>query len=205
MTIAFYENHARHPLGAATLVLVDLCYSNLTENTDLSAPATAGILERCQTALQTARRFGVPVVFVHDHRSGDVSRLTGRSRWFTGFEPRRYESVVASSGPSCYASPYFSEILDGSGRTLLVAGLLGLSAARATAEDAARHGHRLVVLSDAVAFDSCDLVPETQDNGGQSRPGAHAVSTGDWITEISPAPPPRSASWHQGSQLRRSS
>ena len=158
MTIAFYETRARHPLSTATLVLVDVCRGSLPTPRAPAPMATAQTLARCHEALLAARRVGVPVVFVHD-QPGDAANLPpGQSRWFAGFEPRRYESVVARSAHSCYASPYFLEILDGAGRSMLLAGLLGLEAAGATAADALRHGHRLTLLSDTVGFDSTALI-----------------------------------------------
>ncbi len=209
MTIAFYEKRARQPLSAATLVLVDVCQGRQMEQDAVAAGAIHAILERCLTALETARRHGVPVVFVHDQRSDEAGLPIGESRWFSGFEPRRYESVVASKGPSCYASPYFSEILEGAGRSMLLAGLLGLEAAAATARDACRHGHRLTVLGDAVGFDSTALVreslaPESKDpdlarGGGQDRLAVQAVTTLDWLALIAPATA-QAARW-QGTQL----
>ena len=216
MTIAFYENRARHPLSSATLVLADVCHGRPTAQNEVAAMAMHPILERCQTALEAARGAGVPVIFVHDQQSDAASLLAGQSRWLTGFEPLRYESVVASNGLSCYASPYFSEILDGSGRAILLAGLLGLDAASATAKDAARHGHHLTILSDAVGFDSAALVrgshaikapgPDHGGEGGKGRLAVHAVNTKDWLAELAPAsPPPRAARWQLGAQLRRQS
>ena len=212
MTIAFYENRARHPLSTATLVLVDVCRGSLAP---LRAPApmtTPQILARCHEALLAARRVGVPVVFVHD-QPGDAANLPpGESRWFAGFEPRRYESVVARSAHSCYASPYFSEILDGAGRSMLLAGLLGLEAAGATAADALHHGHRLTFLSDAVGFDSTALIrsshatpsptPDQDGRRAQGHLAVHAIRTEDWLTEITPAQS-RTARWQAGAQLRR--
>jgi nicotinamidase-related amidase len=214
MTIAFYENRARQPLSAATLVLVDVCQKSVTAHREAGALATQPILARCQLALAAARRAGVPVVFVHDQRRDAQSPPGTESRWFAGFEPRRYESVVASTGPSCYASPYFSEILDGAGRSMLLAGLLSLQAATATALDAQRHGHRLTLLGDAVGFDGKRLIRESHapaptDFGGAGRGGperltVQAITTEDWLAEITPATPPaRPARWLAGSQLRR--
>ena len=216
MTIAFYETRAGHPLNTATLVLADVCRSRTMAEEEFAPNATQRILERCQTALEAARRAGVPIIFVHDPHSDAMRLQDGQSRWLTGFAPRRYESVVASKGPSCYASPYLSEILDGAGRAILLAGLLGLDAAAATAKDATRHGHRLTVLSDAVGFDSGALIRDshaaesprsTPDGGGsEGRLAVHAVSTKDWLAELAPpARPPRAARWQLGAPLRRHS
>ena len=213
MTIAFYENRARHPLSTATLVLVDVCRGSLPgrQPAPLTTPET---LARCHEALLAARRVGVPVVFVHD-QPGDAANLPpGQSRWFAGFEPRRYESVVARSAHSCYASPYFSEILDGAGRSMLLAGLLGLEAAGATAADALRHGHRLTLLSDAVGFDSATLIRDSHrgadpharqgSRARKGRPALHAVTTGDWLAELTPLlPSPRAMQWQGGGPVRR--
>ena len=212
MTIAFYENRARHPLSTATLVLVDVCRGSVPapcEPAQMSPPQT---LTRCHEALLAARRVGVPVVFVHDQPVDAANLPPGESRWFAGFEPRRYESVVARSAHSCYASPYFSEILDGAGRSMLLAGLLGLEAAGATAADALHHGHRLTLLSDAVGFDSAALIrsshaaqspaPDQDGGGGQGHLAVHAIRTEDWLAEITPAQP-RTARWQAGALLRR--
>ncbi|MGC8536214.1 MAG: isochorismatase family protein [Rhizomicrobium sp.] len=216
MTIAFYENRARHPLSTTTLVLVDVCRSSVMAQDDVAAMAIHPVLERCRTALEAARRAGVPVIFVHDQHSDTMRLQDGQSRWLTGFAPRRYESVVASKGLSCYASPYLSEILDGAGRAILLAGLLGLEAASATAKDAARHGHRLTVLSDAVGFDSGALIRDSHatEGAGPKHGGldrmchlpVHAISTKDWLTQLTPlSPPPRAAKWPLGAPLRRHS
>ena len=214
MTIAFYENRARHPLSTATLVLVDVCQGRATARGEIAASDMHHILERCQRALEAARDAGVPVIFVHDHHSSGVGLLNTESRWFSGFKPRRYESVVASKGPSCYGSPYFSEILDGAGRSIVLAGLVGLDAATTTAEDALRHGHRLTLLSDGVGFD-CDALIRSSHatqsparygdgKGTQGHLAVHAIRTEDWLAEIAPASPPlRTARWQAGLQLRR--
>ena len=214
MTIAFYENRARHPLSTATLVLVDVCQGSATARGEIAASDMHHILERCQRALEAARDAGVPVVFVHDQQSNGIGLLGTESRWFSGFKPRRYESVVASKGPSCYGSPYFSEILDGAGRSIVLAGLVGLGAATTTAADALRHGHRLTLLSDAVGFDCAALIrsshatqspaPDADGKGDQGHLAVHAIRTEDWLAEIASAsPPPRAARWQAGLQLRR--
>lgn len=214
MTIAFYESRARHPLSTATLVLAHVCHGRRMREDGLATASHHAILARCQRALAAARHAGVPVIFVHEQQRDGASLLAGQSRWLDGFAPRRFESVVTSKGPSCYASPYFSEIVDGSGRAMLLAGLLDLEAAAATARDAARHGHRLTVLSDAVSFESAALIrdshagedPHAGHGGGarKGRPAVHAVTTGDWIAELPPLlPSPRAMRWQGGRPVRR--
>jgi hypothetical protein len=209
MTIAFYEKRARRSLRAATLVLVDVCRTRVAQEGTPAALATRPILARCQQALAAARNAGVPVVFVHDAREERGRLLGTESRWLAGFEPRRYESVVASSGPSCYASPYFLEILDGAGRAMLLAGLLGLHGATATAADALRYGHRLTLLSDAIDFDGANLIrashapgqPTPDEKDAQERHAIEAITTAAWLAEITSASPPARADGWQATTL----
>lgn len=139
-----FENSVRLPV----FVIVDPCRDFLGP-ANIRMHRAAGVLARCREALAHARRTGMPVAFMHSplRRAGDRST---RSKWITGFEPDRPETILERNGPSCYSGPFFEEIAQQGGGELVVAGLLGCGGCLATAADALYAGHSVTFLRDAI-------------------------------------------------------
>lgn len=110
-------------------------------------------LENCRRAIRHARSVGIPLAYTR------LSCETA-SRWIHGLEPKRSDMVFDRSSPSCYASPYFEEIVSGVER-FSMAGLMAETVCVATAIDAAHRRHAMNFLDDASVSSGRGIVDGT--------------------------------------------
>jgi hypothetical protein len=145
MTLPFTEKRPR-PAPPALLVLVLPSESDARRPLSLADGGTAGVLARCRKVLAHARAADVATAFVTARPRNSRRAL----RWIKGLEPRGRDMVFDRINPSCYASRYFSDAVDGY-PTLVIAGFLDMAACVATVIDAVRDHHDMVFLHDAIA------------------------------------------------------
>jgi len=129
----------------ATLVMVDMCKSNLPRGLKRAPAGT--VLQNCRCALSFARRFGWPVA--HVRSSQDAGRAGISYETIGGFEPARADALFERRTLSCYSSPYFGSVIRETAGAAVIAGFLGPGGALSTVADAIQVGDRITVLSDA--------------------------------------------------------
>lgn len=133
-------------LPIATLVLVDMCKSNLPHG--LTREKAYTVVQNCRTALAAARKLGWPVVHV---RNAEVDGHCGAES-IAGFEPMSSDPVLERRGPSCYSSPYFADVIRQTGGATVIGGFFGTGGALATISDAVQTLDHMTLLWDA-AYD----------------------------------------------------
>ncbi|MBU6299258.1 MAG: isochorismatase family protein [Alphaproteobacteria bacterium] len=114
-----------------------------------SEQATATI-SQCRRLLSHARAEGWPVAFTRLFRKGRAGANSRSPRWISGFEPRRTDMLFDREALSCYASTEFADAMDAAGGAFALAGFSD-DACLSTLIDAARHGHHVGLVSDALA------------------------------------------------------
>lgn len=137
-------------------------------------------LENCRLAIQHARSVGIPLAYTR------LSCETSSS-WIQGLEPRRSDMVFDRNSPSCYASPYFEEIVSGVQR-FAMAGLMAETACVATAIDAAHHRHAVTFLDDASISSGRGVVDGSKAHRmtiDLLNVFAQPITTSQWITATS--------------------
>ena len=130
------------------LVMADLQEKNYDELADGQSFDLARSLENCMSAIQHARKLGLPIAFTRRTDSpGSIGR-SAQSAWISGFEPKRSDMVFERPQPSCYANQLFDDIVSQVG-SFTIAGLVAEQTCLATAIDASHRGHHVTFLSDA--------------------------------------------------------
>ena len=135
---------------APPLVFVDLQEDLPGANGILEDDRAAAAIGNCRKLLAHARAGGWPVAFVRKVRAWRKGNLTGAPRWISGFEPRRADMLFDRDASSCYASTEFADAMDAAGGAFVIAGVSGDDACLSTFVDAARYGHQVGLISDAV-------------------------------------------------------
>jgi len=139
--------------SAAVVVFADLQMEYVARGRAYAIQDTDDCLANCRRWLAAARTLKLPIVHVRQIKS-DVyfNQRSPFSRWIEGFAPLTTEMLYERSEPSCYANEDFDAFLGHIPNPLIVmAGLSGDQACLATAIDAHRRGHRLVMLGDCSA------------------------------------------------------
>lgn len=137
-------------------------------------------LENCRMAIQHARAVGIPLAY---------TRLTCEtsSGWIQGLEPKRSDMVFDRSSASCYASPYFEEIVSGVER-FAMAGLMAETVCVATAIDAAHRRHAVTFLDDASVSSGRGVIDSSTAHRltiDLLNLFAQPIATSQWITATS--------------------
>ena len=185
MTFEFERSQFRAAAPRSVLVLVDPCKRHVVEPAAPVRTGTDNMLANCRRATTHARALGIPVAFVRNRKPKTDPPNNGQG-WIDGFEPRRNDSVFERVGISCYGSPYFSEVVDGAGGNIVVAGFVGHGGCLATAADAVSARHRIVFLSDALQDDLLEPFLDAAPAGSQNTDrhfDIRVTQTQSWATE----------------------
>ena len=133
----------------ALLVLADLDRETLASLPPGAERARWSVAGNCRSVLHGMRSLNAAVAFTR-RRLRDPRDVPCRmSAWITGFEPARLDPVFERDEGSCYANPFFREVIDANDGVFALAGYLSHADRRATIEDAARCGHKVRLLVDA--------------------------------------------------------
>src|SRR5216683_4048408 len=162
------------------LVMADLQEKNYDELADGQSFDLARSLENCMSAIQHARKLGLPIAFTRRTDSpGSIGR-SAQSAWISGFEPKRSDMVFERPQPSCYTNQLFDDVVSQAG-SFAIAGLVAEQTCLATAIDASHRGHDADARAvHVVTTKAIELFADT-------------VTTRDWLV----ATPPRTPKGHR--------
>ena len=135
---------------APPLVFVDLQEEQPGSTGKLESEHAKAAIEKCRKLLAHAREEGWPVAFTRQFRLSPTANRTWSPRWISGFEPRRADMLFDRGASSCYDSTEFADAMDAAGGAFAVAGVSNDDACLSTLIDAARHGHQVGVVGNAL-------------------------------------------------------
>jgi nicotinamidase-related amidase len=152
----------RDPAFTPLLVLVDPQLEYLTDG-QLGLPHAEQPVERCRRLLAFARQERFPVAFTRWRQHRKFMQPGSRSEWIDGLAPAGGDMIFDRSGPSCYGSRDFAEMMDrGGGTHAVLAGFTGTMACLSTVVDAIHRGHTVTFIHDASASHAMASLPATQ-------------------------------------------
>ena len=194
------ERYSMMKSAEAAFIIIDMQWGFIDEASSLCIAGARATIPACATALQTARRLGMPVFHVRRNYAADGSDVepVRVKTWLAGGRPvcaagDNPDSVLAPPelaelpGESVIFKPSFSAFygttleadLRARGvRTVVLAGTTSPNCVRSTCYDALARGLNVVVLEDATS----SRTPEVQEANiaDMAYIGAHIMTTAEF-------------------------
>jgi len=169
-----------HAAASQLLVVIDLQDFYCERLRSEHGIAIERSLENCRAAIRHARKVGIPLAYTR------LSCETS-ANWIEGFEPKRSDMVFDRTRPSCYACPYFEEVVSQVGH-YTIAGLMAEATCVATAIEASHRHHTVTFLDDASVSSGQDRIAPLSAHRlttDMLTLFAQPITTRQWITATS--------------------